>query len=137
MATDYNRIIQTAYNTRVQALILEIKGQEPTMPPEGLTPRSEFWKETDLMPAEWALNIADDRWFYNNGVEIKALPINQQGEAITPSNTALFEPTKDEDENGFAYLAGKDFVVYSNLASSAEAFWEQDIYLCVANAEPG
>lgn len=125
------------YNTRVQALILKFEGQTPTFPDAGLTPASQGWKITDIMPGEWAYNIADDKWYYNNGEIIKPLPLNQPGDILTPSNTALFNPTKEPDASGYAYLAGKDFVVYSDLNSSDEVFWDEKIYLCIANAEPG
>ncbi len=125
------------YNTRIQAVVLKFEGQTPTFPDAGLNPASQGWKTTDIMPGEWAYNIADDKWFYNNGGMIKPLPLNQPGDILTPSNTALFNPAKEPDASGYAYLAGKDFVVYSNLSSPDEAFWEKDIYLCVANAEPG
>ena len=125
------------YNTRVQALILRFEGQVPTFPDIGLTPASVGWKPTDIMPAEWGYNIVDDKWFYNDGEKIKPLPLNQDGEILKPSNTALFNPAKEPDASGYAYLAGKDFVSYSNLTSADENFLEDAIYLCVINAAPG
>lgn len=122
--------------TRVQHLILLVSGQKPTIPSVGVMPDSNQWHWSNIMEGELAWNRADDIWYYNNGSEIKALNYATT-ETITPETTALFDAEKQADENGYAYLAGKDFVLFSNETSSEVSFQKQSIYLCIANTSPG
>jgi hypothetical protein len=57
--------------TRVQHLILDEAGQEPTIPAtDDLRPRQEGWLATDILKGEWAFNIVDNKvwWRSNSGL---------------------------------------------------------------------
>ncbi len=58
--------------TRVQGLILTGAGVKPTLPANGVKPGDTEWLDTDILPNEiLALNITDEKFYYNNGTEIK------------------------------------------------------------------
>jgi hypothetical protein len=129
--------MSTLYGAHTQALGFSYTGQKPTFPESGLTPSSSEWKSTDIMPREWAYNSADDIWYYNTGTEIKAFSGSSTEETISIETTALYDATKEEDSGGYAYYAGSDFVVYSNIDSTDEDFQEEQIYLCIESALTG
>ena len=129
--------MSTLYGAHTQALGFSYSGQKPTFPESGLTPSSHEWKSTDIMPREWAYNSADDIWYYNTGTEIKAFSGNSTEETISVETTAYYDAEKEEDSGGYAYYAGSDFVVYSNINSSNEDFREEQIYLCIESALTG
>lgn len=76
--------------TRILPLILTGAGVKPTLPATGALPGSINWLDTDMMPGEiFAFNITDEKFFYNNGTEIKEWSNTGTGGDITRERVTL------------------------------------------------
>jgi len=120
---------------RIQHLILKGIGEKPIAAPEGVQPGDSEWRSYYIMIGEWAYNLPDDIWYYNNGTEVKSF--GARSEIVDVENTALYDAMRPNDSNGFAYYAGKNFVTYVNESSANPDFHEVQVYLCIQNAEIG
>ncbi|NTW18166.1 MAG: SGNH/GDSL hydrolase family protein [Nostocales cyanobacterium W4_Combined_metabat2_030] len=60
------------------------------------------------------------------------------GETATTENTAVYDPNKENDPiSGFAYLAGNNYVTYSNASNPDPNYTTAQLWRCAVNALQG
>nr|WP_321409342.1 hypothetical protein [uncultured Carboxylicivirga sp.] len=99
-------------------LLLTTAGATPSMPPEGALPGDEnFNLSTHIIPGQLAINIVDEKLFYNNGTLIKEFQAgsgNANDKGWFPTEAALL----------VAYPAGQDG--WFAIVGETDTFWTWD-----------